>query len=71
MQSPKKTDKALAEKCLVDAGFGEKLAELPRGVDTEILKIIHDDGVDLSGGEKAETCACKGAVQGRSGSGSG
>ena len=38
----------IVEKCLVDAGFGEKLAELPRGVDTEILKIIHDDGVDLS-----------------------
>ena len=32
--------------------MGDKLAELPRGVDTEILKVIHDDGVDLSGGEK-------------------
>lgn len=52
MQSPEKTDKKLAEDCLNAAGFGEKLEELPSGVDTEILKVIHDDGVDLSGGEK-------------------
>ena len=64
MQSPKKTDKALAEKCLVDAGFGEKLAELPRGVDTEILKIIHDDGVDLSGGEKQKLALARALYKG-------
>lgn len=52
MQSPEKTDKKRAEECLNAAGFGEKLGELPNGVDTEILKVIHDDGVDLSGGEK-------------------
>ena len=52
MQSPDHTDTALAEKCLIDAGMGDKLKELPDGVSTEILKIIYDDGVDLSGGEK-------------------
>lgn len=52
MQSPEETDRKRAEECLAAAGFGDKLAELPRGVDTEILKVIHDDGVDLSGGEK-------------------
>ncbi len=52
MQSPENTDKQLAEKCLTDAGLGDKLKELPNGVSTEILKVIHDDGVDLSGGEK-------------------
>lgn len=52
MQSPEKTDKKLAEKSLIASGFEEKLSELPKGVDTEILKIIHDDGVDISGGEK-------------------
>ncbi|MGN1305887.1 MAG: ABC transporter ATP-binding protein [Oscillospiraceae bacterium] len=52
MNTPEETDKAKAEKCLIDAGIGEKLKELPNGVSTEILKIIHDDGVDLSGGEK-------------------
>lgn len=52
MDTPEATDKQMAEKCLVDAGFGEKLKELPNGISTELLKVIHDDGVDLSGGEK-------------------
>ena len=52
MQSPENTDTAKAEKCLADAGMEDKLKELPNGISTEILKIIHDDGVDLSGGEK-------------------
>ncbi|MGN0164623.1 MAG: ABC transporter ATP-binding protein [Lachnospiraceae bacterium] len=52
MNTPEATDNTKAEKCLVDAGLSEKLSELPNGISTEILKIIHDDGVDLSGGEK-------------------
>ncbi|MGN0667442.1 MAG: ABC transporter ATP-binding protein [Huintestinicola sp.] len=52
MKTPEATDKSMAEKSLIDAGFGDKLKELPDGISTEILKIIHDDGVDLSGGEK-------------------
>lgn len=52
MKSPESTDKKLAEGCLENAGFGEKLKELPNGIDTEILKVIYDDGTDLSGGEK-------------------
>lgn len=52
MQSPEQTDCKRSEECLIAAGFGEKMAELPKGVNTEILKVIHDDGVDLSGGEK-------------------
>jgi len=52
MKSPADTDKQRAKKCLEDAGLSEKLTELSQGVDTEILKVIHDDGVDLSGGEK-------------------
>lgn len=52
MKSPEDTDRSLAEKCARDAGLGERLDSLPNGIDTEILKIIHDDGTDLSGGEK-------------------
>lgn len=52
MKSPDSTDKRFAESCLENAGFGEKLKELPSGVDTEVLKVIYDDGTDLSGGEK-------------------
>lgn len=52
MKEPQETDKEKSEKCLIDAGFGEKLKELEKGVDTEVLKVLHDEGVDFSGGEK-------------------
>ncbi|MBO5353641.1 MAG: ABC transporter ATP-binding protein [Lachnospiraceae bacterium] len=52
MKPPAQTDKAEAGKCLAAAGLEEKLQELSRGVDTEVLKVIYDDGVDFSGGEK-------------------
>lgn len=52
MKSPENTDRKLSEKCLRDAGLEEKIKELPKGIDTEILKVIYDDGTDLSGGEK-------------------
>lgn len=52
MKRPEETDKEEAKQCLVQAGFKERLDELPKGVDTEVLKVIDDDGVDFSGGEK-------------------
>ncbi len=52
MQEPHNTEKDRAEECLVKSGLGEKLKELPAGVDTEVLKIIYDDGTDFSGGER-------------------
>lgn len=52
MDTPSATDKKKAEKCIRDAGLGEKLDSLSKGIDTEILKVIYDDGIDLSGGEK-------------------
>ncbi|MGN1135554.1 MAG: ABC transporter ATP-binding protein [Oscillospiraceae bacterium] len=64
MNTPEATDKANAEKCLIDAGFGEKLKELPNGISTEILKIIHDDGVDLSGGEKQKLALARALYKG-------
>lgn len=52
MKRPEETDKRLAEQCAEKAGMGDKLKNLPKGIDTELLKVICDDGVDLSGGEK-------------------
>jgi ABC-type multidrug transport system fused ATPase/permease subunit len=46
------TDKEKAIRCLEDAGMAEKLRELKNGADTEVLKVVEDDGVDFSGGEK-------------------
>lgn len=40
------------EDCLVRAGFGERLAQLPDGIDTVIGKEWDDNGVLMSGGER-------------------
>ena len=52
MKPVAETDRVFAEKCIRDADLGEKLDSLPHGLDTELLKIIHDDGVDFSGGQR-------------------
>ena len=52
MKAPEETDRSLVEACIRDADLGEKLETLPNGIDTELLKIIHDDGVDFSGGQR-------------------
>lgn len=52
MKAPQKTDSIKAENCLVMAGLSNKIKSLSKGVKTEVLKVIYDDGVDLSGGEK-------------------
>lgn len=46
------TDRELSRRCLYKAGLKEKVDSLEKGVDTELLKVVYDDGVDLSGGEK-------------------
>ena len=52
MKKPEQTDKKMAEECLINAGMGEKLRKLEKGCDTEVLKILYEDGIDFSGGEK-------------------
>lgn len=44
-------DRTRAEKALTDAGFGERLAAMEKGLDTMIYKNLSDDGVEVSGGE--------------------
>ncbi len=38
-------------KCLTDAGFKDRLNELPNGLDTYLYKTFDKDGVSISGGE--------------------
>ena len=52
MKTPEETDREKAEQKLVDAGMKEKLDSLKDGIETQVLKIVYDDGVDFSGGEK-------------------
>ena len=44
-------DRARATKALVDAGFGDRLAAMPQGLDTMLYKDFAEDGVEVSGGE--------------------
>ena len=44
-------DRNRVHKALVDAGFGERLASMEKGLDTMIYKKLSEDGVDVSGGE--------------------
>ena len=44
-------DRVRAEKCLKDAGFGDRLDTMPNGLDTWLYKDLTEDGVDISGGE--------------------
>ena len=52
MKEPERTDRERALACLLQAGMEEKINSLEKGIDTEILKVLYEDGVDLSGGEK-------------------
>ena len=64
MQVTENTDREKAEKFLRAAGMGEKLDKLPKGIDTEMLKVLYDDGVDLSGGEKQKMALARALYKG-------
>ena len=44
-------EKVLVTQCLQKAGFGQRLSELPQGLETYLYKELKKDGVDVSGGE--------------------
>ncbi len=44
-------DRDRAVKCLEDAGFGERLAKMEKGLDTPLYQYDDEDGVEISGGE--------------------
>lgn len=46
-----KYDHERVHKALIDAGFGDRLATMEKGLDTMLYKDLSDDGVDVSGGE--------------------
>ena len=52
MKAPEETDREAVTECLKNAGLDDKLSSLEKGLDTQILKVIYDDGIDLSGGQK-------------------
>ncbi len=44
-------DRSKVEKALRDAGFGDRLAEMPKGLDSYLYKDLDKEGVEVSGGE--------------------
>lgn len=44
-------DSEKTQRCLNNAGFGERLEKLPKGLATALYKDFEKDGVDISGGE--------------------
>lgn len=64
MKEPEKTDKERAKECLIRAGMGEKLNTFEKGIDTEILKVLFEDGVDLSGGERQKLALARALYKG-------
>ena len=46
-----KYDREKVTKALTDAGFGDRLATMPDGLDTQLYKEFAENGVEISGGE--------------------
>lgn len=64
LMTASETDRSRAEACMEQAGLLEKLNSLPRGLDTEVLKVVADDGIDLSGGEKQKLALARALYKG-------
>ena len=50
-EEPDRIDRARVEECLRTAGLWEKIASLPKGMDSEYSRAVNDDGTELSGGQ--------------------
>lgn len=44
-------DRGLVERALINAGFGDRLSTLEKGLDTMLYKDLTEDGIDVSNGE--------------------
>ena len=52
MRREEETDKERVMQCLSRAGLEEKIKTYAKGVDTPMLRVLHNDGIVFSGGEK-------------------
>lgn len=52
-------DREKVEQCLKKAGLWERVSALPEGMDTPFNKMVYDNGVDFSGGEKQKLMLAK------------
>ncbi len=52
MRRSEDTDEARVSECLERCGLMDKIEKLENGRKTQVLKVLEEDGVDFSGGEK-------------------
>lgn len=45
-------DENKIERVVKDSGIKETIEDLPRGINTKLLRILDDDGLDISGGQR-------------------
>lgn len=64
MKRARDLDLEKAGKAARQAGLEERLASLAKGLETPLTKIVEDDGVDLSGGEKQKLALAKALYKG-------
>ena len=50
-EEPDRIDRERVEACLRTAGLWEKIASLPKGMDSEYSRAVNDEGTELSGGQ--------------------
>ena len=64
MQRASHIDSERVRKAACEAGLEERIVSLAKGIDTPLTKIVEDDGVDLSGGEKQKLALAKALYKG-------
>ena len=52
-------DEAKVVKALEDAGFGDRLKTLEKGIDSQLYKFFSEEGVELSGGESQKVAIAR------------
>lgn len=52
LQPAEETDTQRVWTCLQNAGLGEKIDSLEKGMETQMLKYLYEDGIELSGGQR-------------------
>ncbi len=52
-------DEEKVTQALRDAGFGERLDSLEKGLDTQLFQFFSEDGVELSGGESQKVAIAR------------
>lgn len=58
------TDREQVIKAIKDAGLDDKLETLPKGIDTQLLKVIDESGIDLSGGQRQRLALARALYKG-------